>query len=74
MRRALEKYDNMLEKRARDVMAGNPKGIEKGALAVAALHTMEEFSITSLFVFEAHDRVHPIGIIHIHDLLKAKIV
>jgi arabinose-5-phosphate isomerase len=35
---------------------------------------MEEFSITSLFVFEGEERRHPIGIIHIHDLLKAKIV
>jgi arabinose-5-phosphate isomerase len=51
-----------------------PKGIAKGALAVVALRQMEEFSITSLFVFEADDRKHPIGIIHIHDLLKAKIV
>lgn len=74
LRRALERYENMLEKRARDVMARNPKGIEKGALAVVALRQMEEFSITSLFVFPADDAKHPIGILHIHDLLKAKIV
>ncbi len=74
LRRALEKYENMLEKRARDVMVTNPKGIEKGALAVVALRTMEEFSITSLFVFQPGDEKHPVGILHIHDLLKAKIV
>ncbi len=74
LRRALEKYENMLEKRAGDVMARNPKGIEKGALAAVALRKMEEFSITSLFVFPADDEKHPIGILHIHDLLKAKIV
>ncbi len=74
LRRALEKYDNVLEKRAGDVMVGNPKGIEKGALAARALKTMEDFSITSLFVFERDDRKHPIGVVHIHDLLKAKIV
>ncbi len=33
-------------------MAGNPKGIERDALAAYALKKMEEFSITSLFVFE----------------------
>jgi arabinose-5-phosphate isomerase len=74
LRRALERYENMLEKRARDVMVRSPKGIEKGALAAAALRQMEEFSITSLFVFHGDDRKHPIGILHIHDLLKAKVV
>jgi arabinose-5-phosphate isomerase len=74
LRRALEKYDDMLAKPARDLMTGRPKGIGKDALAAHALKRMEEFSITSLFVFEAGEDKHPIGILHIHDLLKAKIV
>jgi arabinose-5-phosphate isomerase len=74
LRRALEKYDNMLEKRARDVMKGSPKGIERNALAAHALKQMEEFSITSLFVFDTKEERCPVGIIHIHDLLRAKIV
>jgi arabinose-5-phosphate isomerase len=73
LRRALEKYPDMLSKQARDVMAGSPKGIGKEVLAASALKRMEEFSITSLFVFEGEEKRHPIGIIHIHDLLKAKI-
>ncbi len=74
LRRALERYADMLQKQAREVMTKNPKGIEKGALAAHALQKMEEFSITSLFVFEnAKDR-RPLGLIHIHDLLRAKIV
>jgi arabinose-5-phosphate isomerase len=74
LRRALERYDNVLEKRARDVMTHNPKGIERDALAAHALKKMEEFSITSLFVFEGSTDKRPVGLIHIHDLLKAKIV
>ncbi len=74
LRRALERYDNMLEKQARDVMTHNPKGIERDALAAYALKKMEEFSITSLFVFEGSTDKRPVGLIHIHDLLKAKIV
>jgi arabinose-5-phosphate isomerase len=35
---------------------------------------MEDFSITSLFVVEDEDSARPVGIIHIHDLLKAKVV
>lgn len=74
LRRALERYDNMLERQAKDVMVGNPKGIERGALAAYALKKMEQYAITSLFVYENRDDRRPIGIIHIHDLLRAKIV
>ena len=74
LRRAFEKYENMLSLRAVDVMAKDPKGIGKDALAARALKEMEEYSITSLFVFEKDEHKHPIGMLHIHDLLKAKIV
>ncbi|MCX8021892.1 MAG: KpsF/GutQ family sugar-phosphate isomerase [Syntrophorhabdaceae bacterium] len=74
LRRAIERYDNILEKTANQLMTPNPKTILKDFLATKALKRMEEFSITSLFVMaEENDRI-PVGIIHIHDLLKAKIV
>jgi arabinose-5-phosphate isomerase len=74
LRRALEKFPDLLTKRAKDIMTRNPKGIEADALAVEALRRMEEHSITSLFVFEkSGDRI-PIGIIHLHDILKAGVV
>jgi arabinose-5-phosphate isomerase len=74
LRRAIEKHDNILEQKVLDVMTGNPKTILKDALAIYALKKMEEFSITSLFVLEIEGETNPVGIIHIHDLLKAKIV
>lgn len=74
LRRAIEKHNNILKKKASDVMTVNPKTILKSSLAVYALKKMEEFSITSLFVLEKEGEKTPIGIIHIHDLLKAKIV
>ncbi|MCL5278077.1 MAG: KpsF/GutQ family sugar-phosphate isomerase [Deltaproteobacteria bacterium] len=74
LRRALEKYTNVLEKRASDIMTLNPKRIERHALAVKALNIMETFSITSLFVTENGDRDRPIGVVHLHDILKAGIV
>jgi arabinose-5-phosphate isomerase len=73
LRRAIERYENVLSKRASDVMTENPKVIKKDALATYALKKMEEFSITSLFVIEREGEKCPIGIMHIHDLLKAKI-
>ena len=74
LRRAIEKHDNILKRKAYDVMTANPKTILKDSLAVYALKEMEEFSITSLFVLEKEGERIPMGIIHIHDLLKAKIV
>ena len=74
LRRALEKFSDLFNREAPEVMTKNPKWIEKDALAAKAVQRMEEYSITSLFVFEkAGDKV-PVGIIHLHDLLKAGVV
>jgi len=74
LRRAIEKYSDLLRRTASEVMTKNPKWIEKDELAAKAVQKMEEYSITSLFVFnKTGDRV-PVGIIHLHDLLKAGVV
>ena len=74
LRRALEKFGDLLNRTAYEVMTRNPKWIERDALAAKAVQRMEEYSITSLFVFNhAGDKV-PVGIIHLHDLLKAGVV
>jgi arabinose-5-phosphate isomerase len=74
LRRALEKFNDLLGRQASDVMTRNPKWIEKGALAAKAVQRMEEYSITSLFVFNQLGDKVPVGIIHLHDLLKAGVV
>ena len=75
LRRAIEKYDrDLFDKKASDIMTSNPKLIVKDALAAYALKKMEDFSITSLFVVTDEKDTCPVGIIHIHDLLKAKVV
>jgi arabinose-5-phosphate isomerase len=54
-------------------MTPNPRTIGDDALVSEALVKMEENPqrpITSLFVLESHSR-KPIGVIHIHDILKA---
>ncbi len=55
-------------------MARNPKRILRSNLAAKALARMEEFSITSLFVFDSEEAKIPVGIVHLHDLLKAGVV
>lgn len=61
---------DLLEKTACEVMTRSPLTIRPGALAAEALGTMNQRSITSLFVTE-HGK--PIGILHIHDCLRAGI-
>jgi len=73
LRRGLEQGDNILKKPCTEIMTKTPKWITSDALAQKALHVMEEYSITQLFVFAQEKRGKPIGIIHIHDILKAGI-
>lgn len=77
LRRGLQTHgDRILSKRAKEIMTLKPRSIEKDALASRALATMEENvprPITSLFVVEKPADKTPIGIVHIHDLLKAGI-
>lgn len=74
LRRALEKYPDIMEKSSSEIMTTNPKRLEKTELAAKALKIMEEYSITCLFVYENNKDNIPIGIIHLHDLLRAGVV
>ncbi|MGQ9426171.1 KpsF/GutQ family sugar-phosphate isomerase [Gilvimarinus sp. F26214L] len=54
-----------------DVMTSKPKTVHKEMLAAEALGLMEDRKITALVVEEDH---HPIGIIHMHDILRAGVL
>ncbi len=69
IRRTLIKYQNIRPLLAKDVMSPNPKYISQNDYAASALHLMEKYSITALAVVD--ENIRPIGVIHIHDLLKA---
>ena len=70
LRRGLEKKGEILSLPAKDLMTRNPKTIPADTLASEAVAVMENFSITSLFVLE-HETKKPLGIVHLHDLIKA---
>jgi arabinose-5-phosphate isomerase len=74
LRRAMEKYPDLLQLKAGDIMTRNPKSISPEALAAEALSRMEKHSITALLVVDSPGTNHLIGIIHLHDLLKAGVV
>ncbi len=76
IRRALERAEasrvNPLELRASDLLSGrSPHTIGLNSLAVEAAQVMEARKITFLVV---DDATKPCGIIHIHDLLSAKVI
>ena len=66
LRRLLEHDEALLKKTAGECMTKNPRTIPGSELAAAALKTMEDHRITSLFVCGAEKRLE--GIVHLHDL------
>ena len=71
IRRMLNDRDNIAGVLARDIMTHNPKTIKSTDMAVDALNTMENFSITQLVVVDNGEYK---GILHLHDILKEGIV
>jgi arabinose-5-phosphate isomerase len=51
-----------------EVMTKNPKTIDRDTLAGEALELLNSSKITTLIVTDAN---RPVGIIHLHDLLRA---
>jgi arabinose-5-phosphate isomerase len=60
---------SLLARTAAEVMTRAPRAIGPDTLAAEALRLMNERSITALFVVEETGR--PVGILHVHDLLRA---
>jgi arabinose-5-phosphate isomerase len=62
---------DLLSRQLGEIMTASPRTIGPDALAAEALHAMNarERPITALFVVDAG--VRPVGILHIHDLLRA---
>jgi arabinose-5-phosphate isomerase len=71
LRRGLERKGQILELTAEEIMTREPKTVSADTMATEAMAVMERFPITSLFVLDALDC--PVGVIHLHDLVKAGI-
>ena len=68
IRRHLE---NLLDSRAEQVMTASPITTQADALASDTLRIMNQSGISALFVVEDG---RPIGILHLHDLLRAGVI
>jgi arabinose-5-phosphate isomerase len=71
LRRAVERGAAHLPPTAAAAMTRQPKTVGRDELAVVALELMERHRITQLFIVS--DEGRPEGILHLHDLLRAKI-
>ncbi len=61
-------HRNLLVMSVGDVMTASPKTIDPDALTSEALEMLNSAKITSLFVVNPEG--HPLGLVHIHDLLR----
>ncbi len=72
LRRLAEEKQELFSYIAADVMIKNPKSIAQSAVLDAALAIMEKHSISQLPTIDENQKL--IGIIHLHDILKSKLV
>lgn len=68
LRRACKKGPEVFDMTAHEIMTSRPKTTTPNTLAYNALVEMENFNITSLVVL---DQQQVVGLIHIHDIIKA---
>jgi len=73
LRRGLEKKGDIFDLKAAELMTRGPKAIAAEMLAAEAVAVMEQFPITSLFIVDQQSK-KPIGVIHLHDIIKAGVV
>ena len=72
LRRLVEKPNDMVNLVASEVVRTQPKIVFQDALIDAALAQMEQYSISQLVSVDSNGKL--VGIIHLHDILKSKLV
>ena len=72
LRRCVEAGIDLRERQAQDVMHAHPRTIKADLLAVAAARMMEEHGITAVLVADEKQQLQ--GVVHIRDLMRAKVI
>jgi arabinose-5-phosphate isomerase len=67
--RLMEKRSDFLDVQVQDVMTRTPKLTRPGELASSAVHALEKHGIMAMPVVDDGD--HLVGIVHLHDLMRA---
>jgi len=72
LRRIFERNYDVREVQIKDVMTRNCRTLSRGALAAEALHVMQDQRINALLVLD--DKKRLIGVLNMHDLLRARVL
>ena len=72
LRRFFQKKSKGMTAKAAEIMTVHPKSIGPDALAVEARERMEQYSIHQLLIVDSAGKL--LGVVHLHDLLRAKVV
>ena len=73
LKRLNRKFENFHKLKIKTVMKKNPVSVDKNTLAAQALSIMNSKKITSLCVHKENRKDKTVGIIHIHNILRANI-
>jgi arabinose-5-phosphate isomerase len=69
LRRLLQTIDHFNGIKAKDIMNRSPKTINENMLGETAIELMEKYAIMQLIVIDKNKV--PVGVVHLHDLVKA---
>ena len=72
LRRVISRGSDVFNSSIGQLMSANPRRVTAATMAVEALTLMEQHRITSLVV--VNEQQHPIGVLHMHHLIKAGLV
>ncbi len=72
LNRLVERTEQFFHIPVTDVMNPTPKTIKQGTLAYTAYKKMEEYRIIAMPVVDDHNRI--VGVIHLHDIMRAGVV
>ena len=73
IRRASQKNNNLKKLLVKNIMTKNPISIDKDTLASKSLSIMSDKKITSLCIHKNKNKNKTIGLLHIHNILRANI-
>ncbi|MFC1614230.1 SIS domain-containing protein [Gemmatimonadota bacterium] len=71
-KRLLNRTVDFMDVPVSEVMTGTPKSIHPDELCVSVVKKMEEFSIISMPVVDNDNRL--VGVLHLHDLMRARVI
>lgn len=72
LRRNIQKYEDIMSRRASEIMSIHPKMIHAEEMAVEGVRVLKEYKISQLIVID--DEKHYLGMVHIHEMMKEGLV